>query len=178
MRIRRSKWIYWAGIGLVAGIAWVALAASGWARDVVAQGAAQAAQPAQSDVATLLAPMLAASTGIERVLEMAWNWIENAGAQIVANLGLGAAWADYAHRQVRAAEDTLRNLARAGQPGAPGAPPADSTLDQQIVVAEQRLAAAQARLRSAIDSDRYRSLKQSISILVGIALGVAVTFIS
>src|SRR4051794_39095181 len=84
--IRGSRWL-WIGIG--AAVAWVVFAPPGWAREWLALGAAPAAQAAQGDVASLLAPMLAAATGIERVLEMAWNWIESANRQLIATMGLG-----------------------------------------------------------------------------------------
>lgn len=186
----------WIGIGVAT--AWLLFAPPSWASEIVAQGATTTTQPATGDVGTLLAPMLAAAAGIERLLEMAWNWIENAGRQLVATLGMGQAWADYAHKQVKDAEDALKTLARAGlpkEPGAPGAaalvapgaaaaaaaadaPPEGSLLQQKIVLAELRLKEAQDRLRGAIDSDRYRSLKQSISVVIGIGLGIVITFMS
>jgi hypothetical protein len=195
---------HWVWIGIGAGVAWLLLAPPGWASEIVAQGATTTTtQPATGDIGDLLAPMLAAAAGIERVLEMAWNWIENAGRQLVATLGMGQAWAEYAHKQVKDAEDALKALARAGlpkepgapgqpgqpaaagAPGAPGTPPAaadvppeGSLLQQKIALAEVRLKDAQDHLRSAIDSDRYRSLKQSISVVVGIGLGIVIAFMS
>src|SRR5215213_5649642 len=112
MKITQGRGTGWLWIGIGAAMAWLVFAPPGWAREIVAQGTTPAAQPAQGDVASLLAPMLAAATGIERVLEMAWNWLESANRQLIATMGLGGAWADYAHQQVRAAEDTLRQLAR------------------------------------------------------------------
>jgi hypothetical protein len=164
----------WLGIGIVAGAAWLVFGASAGAHQVVAQGTTPDAATT-SDVGTLLAPMVAAATGIERILEMAWSWFENAGRQLVATIGLGASWANYAQLQVHNAEATLTALTQQARPGAAAI---DLTLDQRIAEAERNLINAQQRVSNALDSDRYRRAKQAASIIVGVGLGIAITIIT
>ncbi|HMA36461.1 MAG TPA: hypothetical protein VKY74_18535 [Chloroflexia bacterium] len=169
-------------IAVIGGLGWILLAPHAAAGGLPAPGD-QA--PATSDVGTLLAPLLAASTGIERVIEMFWSWFESGATQVVASLGLGQAWARYARNQIAAAETALTDLAiqaeqlRHPAPGTPPAVPATGTaLDQKIDEAQQKLADAQQQLRNALKSDRYTSLKQSISVLTGLVLGLIVAYVT
>ncbi len=175
--MKRAGIVQWIGIVAVGVVGWAVVAPH-------AQAAGVAAPPAQaggsSDVATLLAPVLAAATGIERIIEMAWSWFESAAEQTVAALGLGSGWAGYARGQVQAAESALNTLAgeaalltrqTAANP-APSAAAAD--LATRIDAAQQRLLDAQQQLRTALKSDRYVSIKQAVSVLVSLGLGLVI----
>src|SRR5438046_2735818 len=98
--MRRWRLTGWIGIGLLGAVGWLLLAGHAQATGP----GAQAAQAATSDVGTLLAPLLAAATGIERIIEMGWNLFESAFQQTVAALGLGQSWAQYARDEVNSAE--------------------------------------------------------------------------
>jgi hypothetical protein len=165
------------GIVAVGALGWLLLAPHAWA----AGSAAPDAQAATPDVGTLLGPLLAAATGIERVIEMFWNFVESTAQQGLAALGLGQSWARYAGAQVRAAEESLNSLAAQAEAlrrkgAAPADPLAVTALDQQIDLAQRKLGDAQQQLTNALHSPRYTSIKQAASVLIGIALGLVVAF--
>src|SRR5436305_1527920 len=135
--------------GLLGFAVWALSATPAWADSAVMQASGQSAAP--TDIATLLAPMLAAALGIERLLETAWNLFESLGAQAVAALGLGKDWADYARKEVQAAQAAF-TTALGANPGPDALKPvADALIN------------AQSNLRAGLDSDQYKSIKQAIS---------------
>ncbi len=164
MKRLASKHLVWAGLGGIA--LWILGTAAAWADPIVVPSGQVAAPP---DVATLLTPMLAAATGIERLLETAWNFIENAGRQVIAELGLGKAWAAYARAQVVAAEQAFTNAINANPVSA------DDPLNKTMQKAEKDLLNAQLHLRDALASEQYKSLKQVVSLIVGAVVGIAIS---
>jgi len=144
-------------VGVLVALAWWESATPAWAATVVAQADAPALPP--TDVATLLAPMLSAALGIERFLETMWNLFERLAGQFTAQLGLGVEWAKHAHKQVVAAQQALATQAA-------------NPLVVDLQVAEDALFNAQSHLRSALDSDQYKSIKQVVSIFIGVGLGI------
>ena len=195
----RLKEITW--IGFFAAVAWIVFAPH-------ASAAGLAAPPAQGttpppDVATLLAPLLAAATGIERIVEMVWNYFESAAQQVAATLGMGQTWAAYARGQIVTAESALTDLAKQAlvvedrirklpprpAPAAQTDPAAAQTeqtwlqtlaeranIVKQIDDAQGTLKDAQEQLLDALNSARYKSIKQSLSVLISLGLGLAVAF--
>jgi len=153
------KYLLWGG--LLGFAAWSLSAAPAWADSVVTQTGGPSAAPA--DIATLLAPMLAAALGIERLLETAWNLFESLGAQVVAVLGLGKDWAAYARKEVQAAQAAFATALGTNAPPDALKPVADALIN------------AQSTLRAGLDSDQYQSIKQAVSIIVGIVLGIGVS---
>jgi len=152
---------------------------------------------APTDVGTLLTPVVAAATSIERILEMIWNWFESAAQQLVATLGLGKEWANYTRQQVISAQHTLANLAHqatvlearmSNQPPPPPAAPPDPNdpnralqeehqgIIQKIDAAQTKLKDAQQQLAGALTSPVYKSRKQSLSVLVGLVFGLITSF--
>jgi len=141
----------------------------------VANGSA----PASADIAILFAPLLAASTGIERLLEMFWNWFEALFINFIAFVAMGWEWMHWMREEIEVASQSINQLAaqlaelrRTEPPAARAAQ--ESQLVEQLRQAEEKLRATQEHLRDVLISDRYRSIKQALSVLVGIALGLIV----
>jgi hypothetical protein len=197
----RLKEITW--IGFFAAIAWIVFAPH-------VSAAGMALPPAQDtttpppDVGTLLAPLLAASTGIERVVEMLWNYFESAAQQVAATLGLGRTWAMYARSQIVNAEAALTTLAQQAlaieaklgklpprpDPAAVAADPAAREMEQnwlqtlseranvvqRIDDAQATVQDAQQQLLNSLKSARYKSIKQAVSVLISLSLGLVTAF--
>lgn len=195
----RLKEITW--IGFFVAVAWIVFAPHAAAAGLPAPPAQAASPP--PDVATLLAPMLAAATGIERIIEMLWSYFESGAQQFAAALGLGQTWATYARGQIVNAEAALTSLAQQAlevekklrtlpprpAPAAlmdPAAQQAEQTwlqtlaaranIIKQIDDAQSTLKDAQEQLLDALRSERYKNFKQSLSVLIGLGLGLAVAF--
>jgi hypothetical protein len=196
----RLKEITW--IGFFAAVAWIVFAPH-------ASAAGLAVPPAQDanptpDVGTLLAPLLAAATGIERVVEMLWNYFESAAQQVAATLGLGRTWASYARGQIVNAEAALTTLAQQAlaieaklgklpprpDPAAVAADPASREVEQnwlqtlgeranivqRIDDAQATVQDAQQQLLNSLKSARYKSIKQALSVLISLSLGLVTSF--
>jgi hypothetical protein len=194
------KEITW--IGFFGFVAWMVFAPHAGAAGLPAPpaGAGVPAAPrgqAPTDVGTLLTPVVAAATSIERILEMIWNWFESAAQQLVATLGLGKEWAKYTRQQVISAQNTLATLAHQAtvlearmlnQPPPPPAAPPDPNdptralqeehqgIIQKIDAAQTKLKDAQEQLASALTSPVYKSRKQSLSVLLGLVFGLITSF--
>ena len=52
------------------------------------------------EIALLFAPLAAAATGIERSLEMLWNWFETLFINFVALIAMGRQWAKWAGDEI------------------------------------------------------------------------------
>lgn len=194
------KEITW--IGFIGFLAWIVFAPHAGATGVpalpVGQGdTGQTTPTGPTDVNALLAPVLAAATSIERILEMVWNWFESAGQHLAATLGLGRDWANYTRQQVLNAQTALGTLAHQATvleakmrnlpPPPENAPPDPNDparalqeehqgIVQKIETAQTKLQDAQAQLTSAFTSTRYKSVKQSLSVLMGLILGMITSF--
>ncbi len=153
-----------------------------YAVNVYAQqgGTTTPAPTSSTSITMLFTPMLAASTGIERLLEMFWNWFEALFLNFIAFVAMGWEWTRWAREEVELTTQAINQLAtqlaqlrrvpltaaRASQ---------ESDLIQRMRVAEEGLRLTQEHLRSVLKSERYRSIKQALSVLAGIVLGVIVS---
>ncbi len=206
MKSWRLKEITW--IGFFGAVAWIVFAPHTAAAGLAVPGG-QAATTTSPDVATLLAPMVAASTSIERIIEMLWNYFESAAQHVAAGLGLGQTWAAYVRGQIVNAEAALNSLAKQAlevenrirtlpprpaqamltAPGTAPTPAAHQTeqtwlqalaeranIVKQLDDAQSTLKDAQTQQLDALNSQRYRSIKQSLSVLLGLGLGLAMAF--
>ena len=175
--VKRLSLVKLAAVGLAAGAAWLIFVPH-------SAGAPLPAPAGQStagtDVGSLLTPLLIASTGIERVLEMFWNWVESVGGWIASLLGTAGSWVHLAQDDVNTSQRALNDLvvkARQVERKPAGGPAVDMTaLNQQIDAANQTLVNAQTRLRDALASPSYVQLKQSLSVILGLILGPITTF--
>jgi hypothetical protein len=126
---------------------------------------AQEGQPAETtssgEVAMLLAPLVAAATAIERMIEMGFSWFESLVVSASNFLNVGGDYVKWARDQANACRTTLLHAA-----------PAD------ISAAEQALHDAQQRLKEWVASEPYVSIKRGLSVLFGIILGLVVAWVS
>lgn len=113
------------------------------------------------EVALILAPLLAAATTIERVIEMGFSWFESIVISASTFLNVGGSYVKWAREQV----DTCRTALLS-------APPAG------ISAAEEALHDAEQRLKGWVDSEPYLSTKRGLSVLIGIILGIVVAWVS
>ncbi|HUS17398.1 MAG TPA: hypothetical protein VM536_20575 [Chloroflexia bacterium] len=171
-----------ASVAFVGGVGWMLLAPHATAAGVSAQ---TNPTTATVDVGTLLGPLVASATAIQQVITMFWNWVESGAQQMVAALGLGRSWATYAQEEIHAAEGALSQLAaeaRRLRHVAPNGPPTNplvmEALDARINTAQQKLGDAQQQMRNALKSERYKSIKQGISVLASLVLGLIVATVT
>lgn len=104
----RTRRLVFAGIGAMVGI-WIFLI--GWVLFVAPIEDAPA-RPLEigADLAMVLAPVLAASLGVERLLETVFNMIEGAWRTGVAYLGYGMRWLKSAETEVSEARQWLQSI--------------------------------------------------------------------
>jgi hypothetical protein len=126
---------------------------------------AQEGQPTEpattGEVALLLAPLVAAATAIERMIEMGFSWFESLVMSAGTFLNVGGSYVKWAREQVNACRQALINAPAAG-----------------ISAAEEALHDAEQRLKQWVESDPYVSIKRGLSVLIGIILGVIVAWVS
>ena len=144
---------------------------------------------ASASLTVVLAPVLAAAAGVERMLETVFNIIEGSWKSMVAYLGRGLRWLKSAEVEVDASRQWLADVSgrfneemRSLQMK-PGMSVADLSKDMQdkitsgktmLALAEKRLSDAEDNLSNATSSDGYRSAKAAASIVLGLMIGVIV----
>ena len=126
---------------------------------------AQEGDPAEAatsgDVALLLAPLVAAATAIERMIEMGFSWFESLVISASNFLNVGGTYVKWAREQVNKCRTALLSAA-----------------EGDISTAEQALHDAEQRLKQWVESDPYVGIKQGLAVLFGIILGVIVAWVS
>jgi len=137
--------------------------------------------PTLTGIALLFAPLAAAATGVERTLEMFWNWYETLFLNLVSLIAKGREWTRWAHDEIDSANQAVNYLARdlarlrrGGTAGAVGQERGESALLRAMRDAEAELLSAETRLRSVLKNSRYRQIKGAVSVLAGIAMGVLI----
>lgn len=163
---------FWVATGLsVLIVVWVAVIA--WvATQQLPSVSIQKPAPG-TDLNLLLAPMVAAAAGIERLLESAFDYFETKMREVVAFLAGRVAWLDWAQDEVmrmRKALETaatqahdLDPLTEAGQKG-----------QEALAVLEKQVETAEQRLSDVVNFDGYKSYKRALSVVIGLWLGVLV----
>jgi hypothetical protein len=111
-------------------------------------------------VAMALAPLVAAATAIERVVEMLFNWYESAVLSIGGAAGLGGSYVKWAREQVSRYRNALIS----------------ATSESEISRLEELLLDAQQRLKDSLKTEPYVSLKRAVAVLLGIVLGLGAAF--
>jgi hypothetical protein len=144
---------------------------------------------ASASLAVVLAPVLAAAAGVERLLETVFNIIEGSWKSMVAYLGRGLRWLNSVEVEVDAARQWLADVSTRYNEEMrllqmkPGMSVADLSNEMQVKItqskvmldlAEKRLADAQTNLGQVTSSDGYRSAKAAASIVLGLMIGVIV----
>ncbi len=128
---------------------------------VHAQGEEPTEGATSGEVALLLAPLVAAATAIERVIEMGFSWFESLVISASNFLNVGGTYVEWARKQV--------NKCRAALLNAP---------ESEISAAEQALHDAEQRLKQWVESEPYVTIKRGLAVLFGIVLGVVVAWLS
>ena len=149
----------------------MALAFLGWlllAGAVCAQES-DAAATNTVQVAVLLAPLVAAATAVERIIEMVVSWYEGVMLNASRWLGLGGGYVKWMREDIQAAQKAVIALSHKGAE----ATAADLTALRK---AEESLAAAQDRLVEWLKSPFYTNGKRLATLLMGIILGVILAF--
>jgi hypothetical protein len=120
------------------------------------------------DFATVLAPLVAVSVAIERLLETVFDWFEQSTRSAAQVLAAPRETLDWIGREYQEAyEATAEAAATTGVTVTPASAEA-------LQKAESRLAAAEARLRSWTNAPEYRAWKRSLSIWIGLLVGLLV----
>jgi len=104
----RTRRLWFVGVGVIVGI-WVFLLV--WVL-FLAQIEDAVARPleAGADLAMVLAPVMAAALGVERLLETLFNMIEGAWRTLVAYLGYGMRWLKSAQSEVAEARQWVQSM--------------------------------------------------------------------
>jgi hypothetical protein len=113
------------------------------------------------EVALLLAPLVAAATAIERIIEMIFDWYESAILNISKFPAQAKDYLSWARKEVERLQEELLNLK--SDPAA-------------LAQAEEQLAQAQDRLHDYLSSPFYTSWKRTLSLVLGVVLGLIVAF--
>jgi len=152
---------------------WTIALALGWAllfAGVVHAQEGGTSAATSGSVALLLAPLVAAATAIERLIEMLFNWYESVVLNARTFLGLGGNYLQWIQKEIEHYRSTVVALS-ATKDGK--YVPADPRLLRE---AEEKLASAQDRLLEWLKSPAYTSWKRVISLFLGIVLGVILAF--
>lgn len=121
------------------------------------------------DYATILAPLLAVSVAIERLLETAFNWYEQS-VQTVADVLAGPRTGlDWVRKELQDAYDAAQAVANSI-----GATVASSQALEVMNAAEARLAKAEQRLSGWTKAPEYVAFKRALSIGIGLFVGLEV----
>lgn len=120
------------------------------------------------DFATVLAPLLAISVAIERLLETAFNWFEQSSRAVADVLVAPKEALDWIGKEYqeayKATEEAAAHL---------GANMNPETL-QLLEMTENRLVKAEERLRGWVSAPEYLALKRALSIWFGLLAGLVI----
>ncbi len=172
------------GITILVIAAWVAIIY--WI--IKSQPGAEAAAIVGNNLTIILAPVLAAATGVERSLETVFNIIENSFKTMVAYLGKGLRWLKNSEIEVQQArqwlsevstryEEEMQTLQLHGQSIRQVTSEMQNKMTEanaMMQLAQQRLETAEANLTDLSNSDGYRGVKAAASVVLGLMLGVIV----
>lgn len=130
------------------------------------------------DLSAVLAPIIIAALGVERIIEMMWNLVESYIRSLVAFLAGRSEWLRWANDELKAARERLEALAHEGDPTLRVGdllPTNQDALSQLIERAAGDVALAEVRLSSLTSTQQYRDAKRVISILTSLLLGIIVS---
>ena len=112
------------------------------------------------EIQTLLLPLIAAATVVERLIEVIFDWYESAVMQLSKFPGLASEYVAWTQKQVRDAKDAFN----------------DTMTPTEISKAEQVLKDAQDRLASFVKNPQYLSIKRAYAMLLGFVFGLIIAF--
>lgn len=120
------------------------------------------------DFATVLAPLLAVSVAIERLMETAFNWFEQSSRAVADILVAPRETLDWVGKEYQDAYAATDQAA-----GAIGVEMTPESL-QLLQMAEDRLAKAEERLRGWISAPEYLAWKKALCIWFGLLAGLVI----
>ena len=134
-------------------------------------GSAPIIQASSADLMSVLAPFLAVSVAIERLLETGFNWFEQSSRAIADILVAPRETLDWIGREYQDAYQATKD--------AMDTVGVDATPEklQLISNAEDRLAKAEQRLRSWVDAPEYLAWKKALAIWFGLLIGLVISII-
>jgi len=149
---------------------WTMMLLFGAATTVLAEEAGVAAEAAS--VMVVLAPLVAAATAIERVIEMLFDMVESSIRQVGSFLGIGKNYFGWANEIAVEARATAQAAGQALLKKRPVAAAVDDASLPPLRVAENALDVAEGRLNDLLKSPKYMAVKRMVSLALGIVLGV------
>jgi hypothetical protein len=143
---------------------------------------------ASANLTVVLAPILAAAAAVERTLETLFNVVEGSWRTMVAYLGRGMRWLKSAETEVKQARQFLAEVAdkynaemaniEIGQGSVSQLTAAVKAkmdaVEGMMALAQGRLQAAEDKLSEATSSENYINAKTSVSVVLGLMLGVII----
>jgi hypothetical protein len=130
---------------------------------VWAQGGNDTSPASGETIAILLAPLLAAATAIERIIEMLFNWYESVILNASELAGQGKGYLSWAQAQVNKWQNAIEWNRLSGD---------------ALRQAEDALADAQERLVAYLKSPFYTSRKRVMTLVMGVLFGISVAFVT
>lgn len=127
---------------------------------VLAQGSDQG-QATTGTVALLLAPLVAAATAVERIIDMIFNWYESILLNVSAFSGQAKDYLGWARGEVARLQKELLNAQGNWE---------------KVAQLESQLEAAQNRLIEFLKSPTYLSRKRTLAVVLGIVIGLIMAF--
>lgn len=127
---------------------------------VLAQGGDQE-QAKAGTVALLLAPLVAAATAVERIIDMIFNWYESILLNVGAFSGQAKDYLGWARGEVARLQKELLNAQGNWE---------------KVAQLESQLEAAQNRLTEFLKSPTYLSRKRTLAVILGIVIGLILAF--
>lgn len=127
---------------------------------VWAQGNDQG-QATTGTVALLLAPLVAAATAVERIIDMIFNWYESILLNVSAFSGQAKDYLGWARGEVARLQKELLNAQGNWE---------------KVAQLESQLEAAQNRLIEFLKSPTYLSRKRTLAVILGIVIGLIMAF--
>ena len=124
------------------------------------------------DFSTILAPLLAISVAIERLLETAFNWYEQTSIAVADILVAPRETLDWVQKEYQESYETTQAAAETLR--------VETTAETLHVfeIAEDRLAKAEERLRGWVQAPEYLAWKKALCIWVGLLTGLVVSILS
>ena len=129
-------------------------------------GSPQTANGAAVEVAVLLAPLIAAATAVERIIEMIFDWYESIILDLSKFPAQASDYLGWARKEVEKFKNELIKPKAEGEK--------EEDFSARLRAAEANLLKAQDRLHEYLSSPTYISAKKKISLIIGIVLGLIV----
>ena len=115
---------------------------------------------AGGEIQTLLLPLIAAATVVERLIEVIFDYYESTVLQISKFPGLASEYVAWTQKQLKDAKDAFK----------------DTMTPAEVSKAEQGLKDAQDRLAGFVKNPQYLSIKRALSMILGFVFGLIIAF--